>query len=156
MDVNDHYTLPPRSIPKQKVLVNAYGRSSCILVAKNERTEYLEPRCPCMKNLKKLILPVYLLETVNTVVFNELPETVELELSVSLWSTDPTRPLAFQVIHRRPPSGEWPHVSRPTVSCCSWVVKCFAPPTGKRENWNSVFEMFVIGIFMARLFRFCT
>ena len=66
--------------------MDANGRSSCILVTKNESTRKLASRSQLLNSLEKLILPVYLLETINVVVVvvNELPENFELELSVFL------------------------------------------------------------------------
>ena len=40
-----------------------------------------ESRGPHLNSLEEFILPVYLLETDNVVVLNELPEIVEFELS---------------------------------------------------------------------------
>ena len=55
------------SILRQKVLMDASGRSSCILVARNERTKQPESRSQHLTSLEKLILPVYLLETDDVV-----------------------------------------------------------------------------------------
>ena len=99
------------SILKQMILVDANGRSCCVLVTKNEGTKKLKSWSQHLNSLEKLIFPVYLLQTYDVVVVKELPEIFEFELPVFLrGKTDPTRPPVFQVIHRRPPSGEWPHV----------------------------------------------
>ena len=79
------------SILRQKVLVGAYSRSSCILVARNERTKESESRGPHLNSLEEFFLPVYFLETDNIVVLDEPPEIVEFQLR----KTDPVRPLVF-------------------------------------------------------------
>ena len=67
----------------QKFLVDANGRSSCILVSKKERTKKPKSRSQHLNSLEKLILSVNLLETKDVVV-NELPEIFEFELPVFL------------------------------------------------------------------------
>ena len=66
------------SILRQQFLVDANGRSSCILVTRIESTKKkLESRSQHLNSLEEFILPVYLLETDDVVDFNELPEIVE-------------------------------------------------------------------------------
>ena len=56
--------------------------------------------------------------------------------------TNPTRPRVFQAIHRWPPSGKWPHVSRPVASCCTWS----GCPLAKRDKFEHSFSSAVSSI----------
>ena len=58
------------------------GRSSCILVSRNECHQKLKSRGQYLNSLEKLILPMYLQETQYVVVVQKLPETFVFELPV--------------------------------------------------------------------------
>ena len=71
-----------------------------------------------MNSLKNLVLSMHFLETNNVVGVEESFEIFEFEFSVPLFGeTDPTRPLVFQVMHRKTWERKEPHPSHPVVRC---------------------------------------
>ena len=73
------------SILKQKVLMDANGRSSCIRVAWYKRTKKSESRGPHLNDQEKFILPVYFLETDDIVVFDKSSELIVFRVPGDMW-----------------------------------------------------------------------
>ena len=101
---------------------------------------------PHLNSLEKLILPVYLLETDDVVVVNELPEIFEFELPVFSARKEPTQrdpecSKSYIVDLHRGSGHMYPDLQCHAVP---EVVEEHQSPTGVRRSWKGVFKMVVL------------